>query len=106
MTSRRTMLRAGLAAATSAAALGSLSACGPSAGPTEDSGLAVTWWGNALRNELTQEAIDSYVETHPDVAMSPQAGEWTSYWDRLATQVAGGTPPDLIQMDEAGLPRG
>ena len=30
-----------------------------------------------------------------------QPGEFTSYWDKLATQTAGGTAPDIIQMDMA-----
>ena len=28
-----------------------------------------------------------------------QPGEFSSYWDKLATQTAGGTAPDIIQMD-------
>ena len=31
--------------------------------------------------------------------ISPQPGEFASYWDKLATQTAGGTAPDIIQMD-------
>ena len=27
--------------------------------------------------------------------------DWSSYWDKLATQTAGGASPDIIQMDEA-----
>ncbi len=38
---------------------------------------------------------------NPGVKISPQPGEWASYWDKLATQVAGNTAPDLIQMDMA-----
>ena len=30
-----------------------------------------------------------------------QPGEFNSYWDKLATQTAGGTAPDIIQMDMA-----
>ena len=30
-----------------------------------------------------------------------QPGEFASYWDKLATQTAGGTAPDIIQMDMA-----
>ena len=33
--------------------------------------------------------------------IAPQPGEWSSYWDKLATQVAGNTAPDIIQMDMA-----
>ena len=30
-----------------------------------------------------------------------QPGEFSSYWDKLATQTAGNTAPDIIQMDMA-----
>ncbi len=33
--------------------------------------------------------------------ISGQPGDFASYWDKLATQTAGGTAPDIIQMDMA-----
>jgi multiple sugar transport system substrate-binding protein len=33
------------------------------------------------------------------VKIEPQPGEGASYWDKLATQTAGGQAPDIIQMD-------
>jgi len=35
------------------------------------------------------------------VSVAPQPGEWASYWDKLATQTAGNTAPDIIQMGMA-----
>ena len=57
------------------------------------------WWGNELRNKNTQAAIDAYVKANPNVKIAPQPGEFGSYWDKLATQTAGGQAPDIIQMD-------
>jgi multiple sugar transport system substrate-binding protein len=94
----------GLAAA--ATTMG-LSACAPgsSGGGSQGGGggggtdLALTWWGNPTRNKNTQTMIDTYMKANPDVKISGQPGEFNSYWDKLATQTAGGQAPDIIQMD-------
>ena len=52
-----------------------------------------------LRNKNTQAAIDAYIKANPNVKIAPQPGEFASYWDKLATQTAGGQAPDIIQMD-------
>lgn len=92
----------GAAAAASASALG-LSACGGGGSESADgkATVAFTWWGNDLRNKMTTEAIDAFSKSNPDITIKPQPGEWDSYWDKLATQVAGNTAPDMIQMDMA-----
>ena len=41
------------------------------------------------------------MKANPDVKITPQPGEFGTYWDKLATQTAGGTAPDIIQMDMA-----
>jgi len=61
--------------------------------------LALAWWGNPTRNKNTQAMIDAYMKANPNVKISPQPGEGSSYWDKLATQTAGGQAPDIIQMD-------
>jgi multiple sugar transport system substrate-binding protein len=97
----------GLAAA--AATMG-LTACAPGSGGGTSGGggggggsvdLKFAWWGNDVRNKNTQAAIDAYVKANSNVKISPQPGEFSSYWDKLATQTAGGQSPDVIQMDMA-----
>jgi multiple sugar transport system substrate-binding protein len=102
---RRGFLLGGLAAA---AAAGGLSACAPGSGKSQTGGnagsgtnLALAWWGNPVRNKNTQAEIDAYMKANPDVKISSQPGEFASYWEKLATQTAGGTAPDIIQMDMA-----
>jgi multiple sugar transport system substrate-binding protein len=102
---RKFLVGAGLAAASASAGL---SACAPGrsgAGSSGDGGgegganLALAWWGNPTRNANTQKMIETYLAGNPDVKISGQPGEFSSYWDKLATQTAGGTAPDIIQMD-------
>jgi multiple sugar transport system substrate-binding protein len=59
----------------------------------------LAWWGNPTRNKNTQAMIDAYMKANPNVKISGQPGEFNSYWDKLATQTAGGQAPDIIQMD-------
>ena len=63
--------------------------------------LALAWWGNPTRNKNTEAMIAAYTAANPNVKISGQPGEFSSYWDKLATQTAGGTAPDIIQMDMA-----
>jgi multiple sugar transport system substrate-binding protein len=92
----------GVAAAVTA---GGLTACAPGAGGGGGGGeagattLALTWWGNPTRNKNTQAMIDAYTKANPNVKIEAQPGEGSSYWDKLATQTAGGQAPDIIQMD-------
>ena len=94
----------GLAAA--ATTMG-LAACAP--GSQGDSGtqgggeggaaeMALAWWGNPTRNKNTEDMIAAYTQANPNVKISGQPGEFNSYWDKLATQTAGGQAPDIIQM--------
>jgi multiple sugar transport system substrate-binding protein len=63
--------------------------------------LALAWWGNPTRNKNTEAMIAAYMAANPNVKISPQTGDFSGYWDKLATQTAGGTAPDIIQMDMA-----
>ncbi|MEE1617678.1 ABC transporter substrate-binding protein [Brachybacterium sp. J153] len=93
--------RRALALLAASAAVPALASCGPNSGGSEAGGLRIYWWGAELRAGLTQEVLDLYSADHPDVTLSPEYSDWSGYWDKLATQTAGGTAPDIIQMDEA-----
>jgi multiple sugar transport system substrate-binding protein len=99
VTRRQFLIGAGLAAA----ATGGLTACGSDSGGAGGEGggtnMAFAWWGNAIRNENTDKAIAAYMAANPGVTITGQPGEFASYWDKLATQTAGNTAPDIIQMD-------
>lgn len=65
--------------------------------------LRVTWWGGDARHERTQQAIDAFQDEYPNITVVGEFSDWSGYWDRLATATAGGSSPDVIQMDELYL---
>ncbi|MEU8227341.1 sugar ABC transporter substrate-binding protein [Kribbella sp. NPDC048915] len=83
-------------------------ACGgDSGGPSSEDGgkvtLRFTWWGGDTRTKMTQQVIEAYQKDHPNVTIKGEFGEWSGYWDKLATTVAANDAPDVIQMDEKYL---
>jgi multiple sugar transport system substrate-binding protein len=75
-----------------------LSGCGGGSG--EEGGpitLRFSWWGSDPRHEYTQQIIDLYESEHPGVTIEPSYTGFGDYWDRLATEVAGGGAPDVMQ---------
>ena len=85
----------------------SLAACGSEVdGNTKDvsskSGktkIKITWWGGQSRHEYTQKLLDAYTEEHPDVEFEALPAGWDGYFDKLSTQAASGSMPDIVQMD-------
>ena len=81
-----------------------LTGCGSAPAATTTPGQTVTirfaWWGNETRNKLTTQVIAAFEKANPTIKVQAEPGEWSSYWDKLATQVAANDAPDVIQMDE------
>ncbi|MGO2313434.1 MAG: ABC transporter substrate-binding protein [Brachybacterium tyrofermentans] len=107
MVTRRSALALGLAVP----GLAGLAACGPNSsggsggGGGEDGAatLRLAWWGNPTRDENTKKVVEAYKEVDDAVTINLEPGEWSGYWDKLATQTAGGDFPDIVQMDEKYL---
>ena len=57
------------------------------------------WWGSDSRHEATQEALNLYSEKYPNVTITPEFMAADVYFTKLATLVAAGDPPDLMQMN-------
>ena len=68
-------------------------------GSSGSSSLIMAWWGNQVRNERTQQALDLYAEQNPGVTIEGQFSEFNDYWNKLATAAAGHAMPDIVQMD-------
>jgi len=103
--SRRRFAVAALAAGTMlfAAACGSggsTSTAGGESTGTVDKPITLTfsWWVNDDRAIATKKVTDLYESKNPGVKIETSYAADTAYWPKLATQVAGGSPPDIMQM--------
>ena len=85
----------------------SLAACG-GGGDDADGGndsadgkttIKITWWGGDSRHEYTQELLDAYTAENPNVEFEATPAGWEGYFDKLSTQAASGSMPDIVQMD-------
>ncbi|MGG7509966.1 ABC transporter substrate-binding protein [Plantibacter sp. YIM 135249] len=97
-----------VAAATAISAL-ALSGCAVKSGgdtaalSDEDVTITFNWWGATARDERTRAAIDLFEKQYPNITVKGQSTEWGGYWDKLATTVAGGKAPDVMQFDQLYL---
>lgn len=98
--SRREMLRLGGGMA-AVAALGGLGACGTK--PEADGPVSVRmkWWGGDARTKAYQEAVAAFSRTHAGITVATEFSGYDGYFDKVNADIAGGTAPDLLQMDTA-----
>ncbi|GAA2819303.1 ABC transporter substrate-binding protein [Crossiella cryophila] len=75
-----------------------LAACGGGAADGETR-LRFVWWGNQDRATLTERAVRLFEQRNPGVRVDTTFTAFGAYWEKLATETAGGNPPDVIQMD-------
>ena len=100
---KKYLKKAAVLAIAGAMAVTSLAACGGSGSGKDSEGgssdsLTMAWWGNQVRNERTQQALDAYKE-ESGITVSGQFYQWGDYWSKMATSAAGKKMPDVIQMD-------
>lgn len=80
-------------------AAGSTEAAGTESTGGEPVTIKITWWGGQGRHDYTQKLLDLYTESHPNIKFEAIPSGWDGYFDKLATQAASGSMPDLVQMD-------
>jgi len=80
-----------------------LGACGqePEATPPAGEAVEITFmmWGAPEELEVWQAVVEDFEEANPAIAVQVDVSDWDSYWTKLNTMVAGGTPPDIFAMD-------
>ncbi|MCS7175286.1 ABC transporter substrate-binding protein [Pseudothermotoga sp.] len=66
--------------------------------------LRVCSWAGALEAELDQKILAEFMRTHPDIEVVyepiPQ-----NYYQKILTDIAAGTPPDVFLLDAEMVPR-
>jgi multiple sugar transport system substrate-binding protein len=75
-----------------------LAACGGAAstGPAE---ITFMMWGAPEEQTVWQAVVDDFQATNSNIKVKVEVSDWDSYWTKLNTLIAGGTPPDVFAMD-------
>lgn len=101
-------LAAAAAVATSAALV--LAGCAggaPEAGATYDPDEKVTldlaFWGNDVRADLYNKAIEAFNEEYPNITVNATFLGFPEFWEKRQTEAAGGGLPDVMQFDYSYL---
>jgi oligogalacturonide transport system substrate-binding protein len=65
--------------------------------------LRFAWWGGAARHAATLKAIALFEQKQPGLKIKAEYMGFNGYLERLTTQVAGGSEPDVMQINWAWL---
>ena len=61
--------------------------------------LRFSWWGGDSRHKATLDAIKLFQEKNPDIEIRAEYSGWDGHFEKLSTQITGGTAPDIMQID-------
>ncbi|TDB99473.1 extracellular solute-binding protein [Nonomuraea longispora] len=88
------------AALLATAMLAVTAACGSGESSTDGKvKLRFAYWGSDSRREMTEAAIAKFEEKNPNIDVEGEISDFPSYYERLATQVAGRDAPDVITLE-------
>ncbi|MEU0791721.1 extracellular solute-binding protein [Amycolatopsis sp. NPDC005961] len=77
-----------------------VAACGSgSGGDGGDVTITFVWWGSEGRANLTKKAVELFQQKNPKIKVQTSFSAYAAYWEKLATQTAGGKPPDVLNVD-------
>lgn len=65
--------------------------------------IRFSWWTNPNRTKVTKEAVKLFEEKYPNIDVTMEYYSWDSYWQKMGTVAAGGSLPDVMQMDGSRL---
>jgi oligogalacturonide transport system substrate-binding protein len=66
--------------------------------------IRMSWWGGDSRHKVTQDALKAFEAKYPGIKVKAEYTGWTGHLERITTQIAGGTEPDLMQINWPWLP--
>jgi oligogalacturonide transport system substrate-binding protein len=84
------------------AAMLALSACigtAQAADSPPDVELRMSWWGGNEVHRAYLASIRRFEEKHPHIKVKAEYTGWVGHLERLTTQIAGGTAPDVMQVN-------
>ncbi|MDR3336612.1 MAG: extracellular solute-binding protein [Treponema sp.] len=63
--------------------------------------LRLAWWGNTVRDERTNQAVQLFMQKNPGITVETEPTAWDGYWSKVNTQASSGSLPDVMQQDYA-----
>lgn len=80
---------------------GMLTACGSSNGQEKNGQTEIrfSWWGGDTRHEATLNAIKIFEKENPDIKVKSEYSGYDGIVEKMTTQIASGTSPDLMQIN-------
>ncbi len=75
----------------------------PRPGHAQTPVLRFGWWGGNARHQATLAALARFRERHPGVQVKAEYMGFNGYLERLTTQIAGRSEPDLMQINWAWM---
>ena len=56
-------------------------------------------WGDPAEIDNQTKLVESFEALNPTIDVKVTVADWTTYWDKLLTGLAGGAAPDVFAMD-------
>ena len=100
---KRRPLLLSLAGMAAAAGLAAVALGPPTARAAPRQVIRFAWWGGAARHEATLKAIAAFERRNPGLKIKAEYMGFNGYLERLTTQIAGGSEPDVMQINWAWL---
>lgn len=64
-----------------------------------EASLTFAFWGDDDRADRYNQSIELFEEAYPNITVDARFQAWDDYWTSRNTEAAGGSLPDVIQMD-------
>lgn len=103
--SRRRLIQLAGASAAVPIAASALSGCSGGSGGSGSDKLTFVYRGDATQQDAFNKLFDEFSKKYPDIKLEPQgiaAESWGEFANTVATRVAGGQVPDIIQVATEG----
>jgi multiple sugar transport system substrate-binding protein len=71
--------------------------------PDEEVTLDLAFWGNDVRADLYNQAIEAFNEEYPNITVNSSFLGFPEFWEKRQTEAAGGGLPDVMQFDYSYL---
>ncbi|MFV3131777.1 ABC transporter substrate-binding protein [Niveispirillum sp. KHB5.9] len=77
----------------------SLLLAAPLAPAQEQVHLRMSWWGGNDVHRAQLRALEAFEARYPDIKVTAEYTGWVGHLERLTTQIAGGTAPDVMMVN-------